>query len=110
MLSFYSRFAECAERFPDGIAIEMQRNSGLESFSYSELRQMAESVGSWLAENGFRPGTRCAILAANGPRWVAAYLGIIAAGSAHPGDVGQHGGHSLHVRHYIRSEGRHAYP
>ena len=80
MLSFYSRFAECAERFPDGIAIEMQRNSGLESFSYSELRQMAETVGSWLAENGFRPGTRCAILAANGPRWVAAYLGIIAAG------------------------------
>jgi len=74
MLSFYSRFAECAERFPDGIAIEMQRNSGLESFSYSELRQMAETVGSWLAENGFRPGTRCAILAANGPRWVAAYL------------------------------------
>src|SRR4029077_275645 len=80
MLSFYSRFAECAERFPDGIAIEMQRNSVLESFSYSELRQMAETVGSWLAENGFRPGTRCAILAANGPRWVAGYLGIIAAG------------------------------
>ena len=41
---------------------------------------MAESVGGWIGEKGLEPGSRLAILADNHPRWVAAYLGIIAAG------------------------------
>ena len=36
----------------------------------------------WIAENGFARGSRLAILADNHPRWVAAYLGIIASGCA----------------------------
>jgi acyl-CoA synthetase (AMP-forming)/AMP-acid ligase II len=40
---------------------------------------MAESVGSWLAGKVERDA-RVAILAANHPRWVAAYLGIVCAG------------------------------
>src|SRR5437660_1232378 len=52
---------------------------------------MAESVGSWLAHNGMPAGERIAILADNHPRWVAAYLGIIAAGGAAvPLDTGYH--------------------
>ena len=43
---------------------------------------MAESVGRWITENGFPHGSRLAILADNHPRWVAAYLGIIASGCA----------------------------
>ena len=43
---------------------------------------MAESVGRWITENGFARGSRLAIFADNHPRWVAAYLGIIAAGCA----------------------------
>ncbi|MBV9608800.1 MAG: AMP-binding protein, partial [Acidobacteria bacterium] len=46
----------------------------------AELRHMAESVGRWLQDCGMPRGARAAILAANSPRWVAAYLGIIAAG------------------------------
>ena len=52
---------------------------------------MAESVGHWLVENKYRPGTRAAIFADNHPRWVTAYLGIIAAGcTAVPLDTAFH--------------------
>jgi len=56
--------------------------SGVESYTYSELRHMAESLAIWLLANDMPAGERIAILADNHPRWVAAYLGIIAAGGA----------------------------
>src|SRR5207248_3717584 len=79
MPTFYDRFVECAERWPQHIALEIQRRDGTESCTYSEARRMAESVGRWLGENGVQPGARVAILADNHPRWVTTYLGIIAA-------------------------------
>ena len=91
MPTFYDRFVECAERWPQNIALEIQRGPELERYSYAELRRMAESVGRWLKEQGLEPGSRCAILADNHPRWVAAYLGIIAAGhTAVPLDTAFH--------------------
>jgi len=80
MPTFYDRFVECAERWPNNVALELQRHEQLESCTYAELRRMAESVGRWIGENGFARGSRLAIVADNHPRWVAAYLGIIAAG------------------------------
>ncbi len=81
MANFYNRFVDTVERWPDHVAVEMQRQSGaLERYTYAELRQMAASIARWLSESGFASGSRCAILAANGPRWVACYLGTIAAG------------------------------
>jgi len=80
MQTFYDLFLDCAERWPNHIALEMQRRDRLESYTYAELRRMAESVGQWILANKFEPGARLAILADNHPRWVAAYLGIIAAG------------------------------
>src|SRR2546426_8840232 len=80
MPTFYARFCECAERWPENVALEIQRHDRVESYTYAEARRMAESVGRWLVENGFQPGARIAILADNHPRWVAAYLGIVAAG------------------------------
>ena len=77
MTTFYDRFVECAERWPANIALEIQRSGDLESYTYAELRKMAESIGNWLQQQGLEPGSRCAILADNHPRWVAAYLGII---------------------------------
>jgi long-chain acyl-CoA synthetase len=82
MATFYDRFVECAERWPGNVALAIQRHDRLESCTYSELRSMAESVGRWIAESGFTRGSRLAILADNHPRWVAAYLGIIASGCA----------------------------
>src|SRR5689334_13074169 len=81
MANFYNRFLQTADRWPGHVAVEMQRQSGdLERHTYAELRRMTESVGEWLNHVGIERGSRCAILAANGPRWVACYLGTIAAG------------------------------
>jgi long-chain acyl-CoA synthetase len=91
MGTFYDRFVECAERWPQNVAVEVQTPSGIQSHTYAELRHMAESVGAWLVERGIQPGARIAILADNHPRWLAAYLGIIAAGcTAVPLDTAYH--------------------
>ena len=82
MPTFYDRFVECAERWPNLTALEIQRHDHLESCTYSELRGMAESVGRWISERGFARGSRLAIVADNHPRWVAAYLGITSSGCA----------------------------
>src|SRR5919109_1434947 len=89
MRTFYDRVRESAERWPQNVALEIQRRDQVESYSYPQLRQMAESVARWLVEGGVGPGTRIAILADNHPRWVGAYLGIIVAGgTAVPLDTG----------------------
>jgi long-chain acyl-CoA synthetase len=82
MPTFFELFCECAERWPDHVALEIQRRDRVESHTYAEARRMAESVGHWLTESGFQRGARIAILADNHPRWITAYLGIIAAGCA----------------------------
>jgi long-chain acyl-CoA synthetase len=82
MPTFYDRFVECSERWPGNVALEIQRQDKVESCTYADVRRMAESVARWIAENNFQRGSRLAILADNHPRWVAAYLGIIAAGCA----------------------------
>src|SRR5271169_6567919 len=91
MPTFYELFCECAERWPDHVALEIQRRDRVESHTYAQARRMAESIGRWLTENGFQPGTRAAILADNHPRWITSYLGIIAAGcTAVPLDTAFH--------------------
>jgi long-chain acyl-CoA synthetase len=86
MGNFYSRFLESAQTWPQNVAVEMRHAapSGqpveVEGYTYAELRRMAESVGRWLHDQEMPPEARAAILAANGPRWVAAYLGTLAAG------------------------------
>jgi len=80
MPTFYDRFLECEERWPNNVALEIQRHDQIESSTYAELRRMAESVGRWIEENRFARGSRLAIVADNHPRWVATYLGIIASG------------------------------
>jgi long-chain acyl-CoA synthetase len=91
MPTFYDRFVECAGRWPQNVAVEVQRTDGIESYTYAELRRMADSLGAWLEARGIQPSSRIAILADNHPRWVAAYLGIIAAGAtAVPLDTAYH--------------------
>ena len=82
MATFYDRFVECAERWPNNVALELQRHDQIEKCTYGELHRMAESVGRWITEKNFSSGSRLAILADNHPRWVACYLGIIASGCA----------------------------
>src|SRR5215468_9681186 len=91
MPTFYDRFVENSKRWPRNIAVEVQKPEGLETYTYAELRSMAEAFAAWLVESAMPPGERIAILADNHPRWVAAYLGIIAAGgTAVPRDTAYH--------------------
>ncbi|HSB76692.1 MAG TPA: AMP-binding protein, partial [Terriglobales bacterium] len=91
--TFYSRFLEAAERAPQAVALEMQRRDRLEQVTYSELRQSAATLAAWLRNSGRQPGDRIALLAGNSPRWVAAYLGALAAGCiAVPLDTAFHAG------------------
>jgi len=90
MPAFYQRFQESARKFPDNIALEIQRQQTVERVTFAELVRMSESVANWLSTR-VEPDARVAILAANHPRWVAAYLGIIAAGrTAVPLDTAFH--------------------
>ncbi|PYX67532.1 MAG: hypothetical protein DMG72_25350 [Acidobacteria bacterium] len=73
MRTFYDRFLECVERWPNNVALEIQRPEGVERYTYAEVRRIAESIARWITGNGFEPGSRCAILADNHPRWVATY-------------------------------------
>src|SRR6266436_2529820 len=90
MPAFYQRFQESARKFPDNVALEIQRQQTVERVTFAELTQMSESVANWLSTR-VPHDARIAILAANHPRWVAAYLGIIAAGrTAVPLDTAFH--------------------
>jgi len=90
MPTFYQRFQESARKFPGNIALEIQRQQTVERVTFAELTRMSESVANWLSTRVPRDA-RVAILAANHPRWVAAYLGIIAAGrTAVPLDTAFH--------------------
>src|SRR5664279_4040234 len=90
MPTFYERFQESARKFPGNIALEIQRQDTVERVTFAELTRMSESVANWLSTRVPRDA-RVAILAANHPRWVAAYLGIIAAGrTAVPLDTAFH--------------------
>ncbi|HEX6505823.1 MAG TPA: AMP-binding protein [Terriglobales bacterium] len=89
MQTFYDRFAECAQKWPQNVALEIQTRDGLQDYTYAEVRRLSESLAYWLISSGYGVGTRCAILAANHPLWVTTYLGIIAAGCvAVPLDTG----------------------
>ncbi|HEX8925362.1 MAG TPA: AMP-binding protein, partial [Terriglobales bacterium] len=87
------------QRWPDSIAIEIQRQPGataskigasevvttedghvLERYTYKQLRIAAELIADWLLAQRLETGSRCAILAANSPRWVATQVGILACG------------------------------
>src|SRR5260370_36470775 len=82
MHGFYGCFLKSADEFPAAIAAELQRVSGaVESYSYNDVRRMAESVGRWLRDHGVAHGVRCAITATNGPLWMTSYLGIMATGA-----------------------------
>ena len=86
MQSFYQLFLTAVSKWPQNIAVEMRRSpdssgaAAVEQLTYAELRRRAESVGRWLSEAGPIRGERAAIMAANGPLWVTAYLGIMSTG------------------------------
>ena len=49
MPAFYQRFQETAQKFPDNIALEIQREQAVEKVTFSELARKSESVANWLS-------------------------------------------------------------
>ena len=45
MRTFYSRFQQAAEHWPQAVALEMQRRDGLAQVRYGELARMAAAIG-----------------------------------------------------------------
>ena len=91
MPTFYDQFVEAEQRGSQNVALEIQRKDQIESYTFAESRQMAESVGRWMSEKKLPSGARIAILADNHPRWVTTYLGVIASGyTAVPLDTAFH--------------------
>src|SRR6185437_6292174 len=55
------------------------------SFSYADLRGLVEQTATQLRALGLQPGDRVALVALNGPEFLAGFLGACAAGAAvHP--------------------------
>ena len=79
--NFWEVFEAAARRFPDNIAVEVQRNDRLDQVGYRDLLEMAEAVARWLLTQGVAGGDRCAILADNDARWCAVYLGMLRIGA-----------------------------
>jgi long-chain acyl-CoA synthetase len=81
MANYYNRLSDSVRHWPDAVALELRRASGeQESHTYSDVLRMSASVARWVSAHVAR-GSRCAILAANSPQWVATYMGIIGAGA-----------------------------
>ncbi len=80
MANLYAIFEETVRRFGDRTAVEVQRPTGLDRFSYRDLQTLTLDRARWLADADIQPGDRCAILAHNDAHWCAAYLAILAVG------------------------------
>jgi long-chain acyl-CoA synthetase len=83
MANFYNRFLESVRQWPDGIAVEVQPQDPSQAhvrYSFAELRRMADAAANRLRQMQLPPGAHCALLADNGPNWMAVFLGSIAAG------------------------------
>ena len=81
MSNFWEVFEAAARRFPDNVAVEVQRKDHLERVTYRQLVDMAEAVARWLRAQGTAVGDRCAILADNDARWCGVYLGMLRIGA-----------------------------
>ena len=81
MNNFCELFAQTVARFSNRPAVEVQRKDHVEAYTFAQLDGMAAQVARYLASRGVAAGDRCAILADNEARWVAAYLGALKLGA-----------------------------
>jgi long-chain acyl-CoA synthetase len=63
------------------VALRMERGGRQESYSYRDLRELAERAGTFLVGQGIRPGDRVILFAKNSPEWPMSYFGILKAGA-----------------------------
>ena len=61
----------------DRTALLQKRKGSWQATSYGTLWSTSDLIAAGLAEHGFGPGERAALLAASSPLWLMAYLGIL---------------------------------
>ena len=71
MQNFYEQFARVTARFPERLAVEVQRRDRIDGFTYATLDAMAMRTAAWIAEASVARGDRCALLAENDAHWCA---------------------------------------
>ena len=64
-----------AERYPDRVALQTQRDGGWVRYTFADLRDAARRVGDRLHRQGYRKGDRVVLWSENQPEWGVAYLG-----------------------------------
>ena len=77
----YDDFRAISSRIPSTVAVEYCHRNGIEQVTFGDLAALAEHAASTLSGSGIGAGDRCAILAENHYRWLAAYLGILRLGA-----------------------------
>jgi long-chain acyl-CoA synthetase len=63
------------------VAMRMERGGRTESYSFRDLRELAERAGTFLVGKDIKPGDRVILFAKNSPEWAMCYFGILKAGA-----------------------------
>ncbi len=63
------------------VAMRMERGGRVESYSYRDLRELAERAGTFLVGESVVAGDRVMLLAKNSPEWAMCYFGILKVGA-----------------------------
>jgi long-chain acyl-CoA synthetase len=80
-VSVWQVFESAAVRGAGRTAVDVQRATRLETWTYGQLHTSALAHAGWLAASGLSAGDRCAILSDNDARWCAAYFGTLRLGA-----------------------------
>ena len=69
-----------AERYPEQVALQVQRDGGWVRYTFADLRDAALRVGDRFHRLGYAKGDRVVLWSENQPEWGVAYMGAAAIG------------------------------
>lgn len=72
-------FSVC-KRYRDRNALLVKKEGAYQPLTYSDLRECAESLGTFIAGLGLKKGDRVGIIGDNCPEWAVTYLATVSAG------------------------------
>ncbi len=79
-MNIVSDILERLAAFPEHPALSEVVKGALHATTAGKLLDAVNAARNLLAERGFRPGDRCALIGPNGPAWCAACLAVLAEG------------------------------
>ncbi|MFH1339355.1 MAG: AMP-binding protein, partial [Candidatus Omnitrophota bacterium] len=79
-LIIHKLFGRVSRIFADSVALQIRGDSRWRRFTYNEVEVLAQKIGAFLVQQGYRKGERAALILENSPEWAIVYLGIMYAG------------------------------